>query len=81
MVRVQVEIDGKPQGDPQYLPLYRVYLQLWENPNLWMPWKFVLIHLGVTFVVMALVWTFMLRRPLPAKTVAPATPEASEDHG
>ena len=62
LARLQPMLDGKPAGTPTYLPMYKVYAQLVEHPDVAAPWGFVAAHLGITFAAMALVWWLVLRR-------------------
>lgn len=62
MAEISVQVNGVAQGTPQRLSLFEVYRQLLQHPEVPAGWKFVAAHWGITFVVMAGVWWFMLRR-------------------
>ena len=61
IVEMGVVVNGEVQ-QRQRQAAYRVYQQLFEDPTLWIAWKYVFAHWGIVFVVMATVWWFVLRR-------------------
>jgi len=66
LAQMQVSIGGVAQGAPKALPLYKIYRELLKPDAGWTVWKFVLLHWGLTFMMMALVWWILLR-VLPAR--------------
>lgn len=66
LTELKMTVDGVQQGNGHSIPLYRVYRELFRDHATWAVWKTVLLHWGITFVVMALMW-WLLLRVVPAR--------------
>lgn len=76
LTELKVVVEGVQQGPSKTIPLYSVYGDLFEGNVGRAVLQAILLHWGITFFVMALVW-WLLLRVLPARR---ATTGESKSH-
>jgi len=61
LAKIQMQVNGEAHGEAQYIPMYRIYKDIALHPTLWTAWKYAIAHLGIVFLMMALVWYSVYR--------------------